>query len=150
MDRAEYLREYRAKNREKQNAYQREWAKKNRDKRRAYEKAWREANPEKVAEMNKRGGAKWTKANPGLVAARVRRRQAAKLQRTPPWADKEKIKALYVEAARLTKETGIPHEVDHVYPLQGEFVSGLHVENNLQILTMSDNRSKGNKHESVD
>ncbi len=57
----------------------------------------------------------------------------------------EKIKAFYVEAERLTIKTGIQYEVDHIIPLQGEMVSGLHVHNNLQILTRSKNRSKQNK-----
>ena len=72
------------------------------------------------------------------------KRKASLIQRTPKWADIEKIKAFYIELERLTKETGILHEVDHIIPLQGKFVSGLHVHNNLQILTRSENRSKGN------
>lgn len=64
---------------------------------------------------------------------------------TPQWADLEFIKELYKEADRLTVETGIMHEVDHVIPIRGKFVSGLHVHNNLQILTKTANREKGNK-----
>ncbi len=47
-------------------------------------------------------------------------------------ADKEAIKALYREAAEKTRETGIKHEVDHVVPLQGDLVSGLHWEGNMR------------------
>lgn len=42
-------------------------------------------------------------------------------------------------------ETGIPHHVDHIIPLQGENICGLHIPENLQILKATDNRKKGNK-----
>lgn len=61
---------------------------------------------------------------------------------TPNWADKKAIKAIYEEARRRTLASGIPHEVDHVLPIQGRKVCGLHVEYNLQILTASENISK--------
>ena len=73
------------------------------------------------------------------------RRRADKLNRTPPWADHKIIQYFYDEAHRLTMETGIKCHVDHIIPLRGELVSGLHVHNNLQILTERDNISKGNR-----
>lgn len=63
----------------------------------------------------------------------------------PMWADKEKINKIYKEAKELTKTTGIIYEVDHIIPLQGKNVCGLHTENNLQIITRSKNRKKSNK-----
>lgn len=75
------------------------------------------------------------------------KRRAAKINRTPPWADLEAMRAIYAEARRLTRETGIPHHVDHDIPLQGKLVSGLHVHNNLQILTGSENSRKRNRFE---
>ena len=65
------------------------------------------------------------------------KRRAAKLQRTPAWADLEAIRQFYA---------GCPkgYEVDHIVPLQGVNVSGLHVLNNLQYLTKSENSSTGN------
>ena len=75
-------------------------------------------------------------------------RRASKLQATPGWTTNEEkltIKTIYIEAARLTEETGIKHYVDHRLPLQGEHISGLHLLCNLQILTDSENSSKNDK-----
>jgi len=63
----------------------------------------------------------------------------------PPWANVAAIEAVYRMAHAITKATGVRHAVDHIYPLKGERVSGLHVENNLQILTRVENGRKGNK-----
>ena len=65
----------------------------------------------------------------------------------PAWADKDKIYEFYKEARRLTKETGILHQVDHIIPSTNRLVCGLHNEFNLQILTKSENCSKSNKFE---
>jgi excisionase family DNA binding protein len=83
----------------------------------------------------------------GLSRFHASKRRASKLQRTPRWANIAAILAIYREAHRLTRETGIVHHVDHEIPLQGELVSGLHVENNLQILTGSENVRKHNRFE---
>lgn len=72
-------------------------------------------------------------------------RNVAKLQATPAWADHDKIAAMYDEARRLTRETGVEHNVDHVVPLRGRLVCGLHVENNLRVITAQVNKLKANK-----
>lgn len=63
---------------------------------------------------------------------------------TPNWANLDKIKELYLQARALTKETGILHEVDHIVPITHKLVCGLHVEDNLQVLTKDQNRKKCN------
>lgn len=81
----------------------------------------------------------WYAANPGKATAKTMRYYTAKRRRIPPWADLNAIKLVYMEAAKQ----GL--EVDHIYPLQGALVSGLHVANNLQLLPATENSKKGNK-----
>lgn len=110
----------------------------------SYGAVYKKENKESLA-IKKR---EWRLANPGKYAAYCAKRRAVKLQATPLWLTEqqfEEMEFFYIEAARLTKETGISHEVDHIIPLQGKNVRGLHVPWNLQILTKTDNISKGNK-----
>jgi hypothetical protein len=72
-------------------------------------------------------------------------RKATKLSATPSWANQEQIKRIYAACAKITKQTGIEHHVDHIIPLQGESVCGLHVENNLSIIPAKMNLQKSNK-----
>jgi hypothetical protein len=62
----------------------------------------------------------------------------------PPWADLQAIMAIYLEAERLTKQTGVPHEVDHIIPLKHPLVCGLHVASNLRVITEAENVRKRN------
>lgn len=135
---------WRENNREKLNATTREYKIRVCDKVREQSKTYRENNREKVRAATRKS----TKSNPGKVRARTAKRRAQKLQATPKWLSKEHIldiQKFYKEADRLTKETDILYEVDHIVPLQGKNVRGLHVPWNLQILTAFENRSKGNK-----
>lgn len=87
--------------------------------------------------------------NKPLFAALAAKRRAAKLLRTPTWlsaADTHAIKDLYRLAAQRTAETGVPWHVDHIVPLQGQSVSGLHVPWNLQLLPAADNIAKHNRY----
>lgn len=102
--------------------------------------AWREANPEKMKDARRA----YYRANPHVQAEVTRRRQARQIQATPAWANVQAMQAYYAEAKRLEGETGIRHEVDHIIPLQGKIVCGLHCEANLQVLPMTQNRRKSN------
>lgn len=75
----------------------------------------------------------------------VKRRTSARNYVMPKWANKEKIKEIYKQANKMTLETGILYQVDHIIPLNSKLVCGLHVETNLQILTKSENCKKGNR-----
>jgi len=61
------------------------------------------------------------------------------------WADKDKMKKVYEERDAKTRETGIEHQVDHIVPILGKRVCGLHNEFNLQVLTKQENQRKSNK-----
>ena len=90
-------------------------------------------------------GSEWRANNRGAVNALSAKHRAQKLQATPAWADKDAIKALYEEAQRLQEILGIQFHIDHVLPLQGELVCGLHVETNLAIIPATLNLKKSNK-----
>lgn len=78
----------------------------------------------------------WGKANPEYVRANSNARKSRLRLQTPAWADMKRIVAFYASCPP-------GHEVDHIIPLKGRTVSGLHVHENLQYLPMLDNRRKG-------
>lgn len=84
----------------------------------------------------------------GLVAADTAARKRHIRQATPKWLTKEQkqqIKAFYIEADRLKRETGVDHEVDHIVPIRGGIVNGLHVPWNLRVITAAENQKKNRK-----
>lgn len=84
-------------------------------------------------------------ANKPTYIAKGGKRRAVKLRATAAWADLDAIRRIYLMAEKISRETGIRHHVDHVIPLRGKTVSGLHVENNLQIIPATQNRRKANR-----
>ena len=120
------------------------WIEKNKEKVAAYDKYWQKLNKDKKAKNYKN----WQQNNTADVNAYNSFVRAAKLQRTPKWADSEKINSYYDVCAFFNEVNGyIKYHVDHVVPLQGKEVSGLHVHNNLQILLAKENCSKGNRYD---
>lgn len=101
------------------------------------------ANKEQSAKTMKA----WQHKNRDKIRASGMKRYAAKKQRTVAWADDSLIAVYYAQAQQLEDATGIKFHIDHIIPLQGELVSGLHHQDNLQILTAFENMSKNNKYE---
>ena len=108
---------------------------------RYYDKVMQE-DPEKIREKNRRY--KSSPRGKATHAANQAKRKKRIKQATPPWVDYPTILAFYIESERITRETGILHQVDHIHPIAGELISGLHVAENLQIITASANASKKN------
>lgn len=122
-------------------------------------KKYKDLNKERIAELNRA----WYERNreDQLEKAKTRRkdnrasrnfynatRHAIKLRASPPWltADhKRQIKSMYKLSEKLTQETGIRYNVDHIHPLQCKDCCGLHVPWNLTVITARENSRKRNK-----
>lgn len=95
-------------------------------------------NKDKRAESTR----KYQQANKAYYSAYAAFRRALKLQATPPWLTEEQLAAID-EIYKIAQTAGL--EVDHIVPLKGKSVRGLHVPWNLQLLSRSENASKFNK-----
>lgn len=108
---------------------------------------WRANNPNH--DGIKKAKKKWKQANTAKVLAATIKRRAAKIRRTPAWLSVDDfwlIEQAYELAAMRTKLFGFSWHVDHVIPLQGRLVSGLHVPENLQVIPGVLNMTKANKY----
>lgn len=91
----------------------------------------------------------WKQANPNEVKAGQNDRRRRHKNATPAWltdADRREIRRIYREAVSKTASTGIVYVVDHVIPLRGKTVCGLHVPTNLAVITAEENSQKNNKY----
>jgi|SRR5271166_1805685 len=99
-------------------------------------RAWRARNTEQRA--------RYRQDRSAAYAAHQAKRRAAELNRTPAWADERQTQAIYEAASNMSREFGVEMQVDHVIPLQGDLVSGLHIHSNLQIIPALLNQQKNN------
>ena len=157
--------EWRQENKEKYLAKKKEWNESNTEKRAIVKKNWDEKNKETLQAKRK----DYRECNKEVLKQRYKdwyekskyqrrqyknamnaKRRASKIQRTPNWLtskDFRAIESMYVKAKKLEGKTGIKHHVDHIIPLRGKNVSGLHVPANLQIISATDNVRKGNRYQ---
>lgn len=120
------------------------WNAENKEKRKQVVQTYQKNNREVYRQASK----KYRLNNLDIDAAKTAKRRALKLQATPKWLTTEqflKILAKYKEAKYLEQKTGIKYHVDHIVPLQGVAVCGLHVPWNLQVITAEENIRKHNK-----
>jgi hypothetical protein len=128
------LRKYRLQNIELARKKSKIYYYKNKKHRLALHKKWRDKNKEQIKKQQKL----YAINNKEKIRHKIALRRSNKLKATPKFANLNKIKEIYKNCPK-------GYEVDHIIPLQGKTVCGLHVEWNLQYLPMKINRSKGNK-----
>lgn len=90
----------------------------------------------------------WKDRNPLEVKASTKHRRDKHKQATPKWLtaeQKAQIRKMYIDAMTVSRVTGVPYVVDHIIPLRGQEVCGLHVPWNLQIMSREENLKKSNK-----
>lgn len=137
----EYKKQYKANNRDSVREYNRWYHKENKDQRISYMKSYRENNKDYFQN--------WRKTNYDLCRAQLAKYRSKKAQATPKWLSKgdfDKIKAVYTQARDCEVVSGESYQVDHIIPLNGEGICGLHVPWNLQVLPADINASKGNRY----
>ena len=151
---------YQKDNKDRVNQYNKQWREANPEKFSSYLQSYRDKNPDKVAESVR----KWQKANkekvnlssreyqkrnPDKIRALGAKKKAAKLNATPAWLSEDhlqEMKNTYSHAKECELLTGDSYHVDHIVPLQGKTVCGLHVPWNLQVLPAEVNLSKNNSY----
>lgn len=109
---------------------------------------WRAKNYNKALEANRKSALKWRQEKPFKNVAKTVRYTARKLKASPSWLtneQKSQIDSIYW-LARLQQElTDEQYHVDHIVPLRGKTVCGLHVPWNLQVMSAKENMTKGNR-----
>lgn len=103
-------------------------------------KTYRQENKERLAEYRK----SYQQSNKSYFNAHNANRKALKIKATPSWIDQQAVDGMY-DLASLFNDVGLDLHVDHIVPLNSDKVCGLHCEANLQLLSSSDNISKGNR-----
>ena len=150
---------YRAANPEKRAEASRRWKQNNRERVLEMERAKRIENPEASRARSRAHYYRhrerellrqkvWRMANRGLTNSFTAKRKADLLQRTPVWLSSDDLWLLqeaYTLARMRTELFGFAWHVDHVLPLRGKKVSGLHVPNNVRVIPAADNLRKGNR-----
>ena len=135
---------YQQANKEKFLAYQREYRRNNKEKIASYFYPCNGDFAIKKSQYNKN----YYEKNKAKFAARDVRKETLRTQCTPSWADAKRVQAYYDVCSFFNKINGyIKYHVDHIVPIQGKKVSGLHVHTNLRVIPASENIRKKNHFE---
>jgi hypothetical protein len=133
-----------AKNPKRMRELRADWAAKNKDRKAQQDRECALRNPE----ARKIARDKWDKLNPGRTNAAKTKNRLERLLRVPAWLtedDKWMIEQAYELAKLRTEMFGFQWHVDHIIPLKGKKVSGLHVPTNLQVIPWQENLRKGSR-----
>jgi len=137
------------------NLYKRKWNERNKEHISLQEKERYKKNRDKILKRQKERYHEkkdvilpkqkiYEKLNRDKMRAKCVRYRTKKAKASPIWRDDIKIIKFYTIAEELNKRTNIQHHVDHIFPLNSSWVCGLHCEQNLTVLTYSQNISKSN------
>lgn len=119
----------------------REYAENHKAEASARTKEWTAQNPDRKKASDKR----WKDNNPAHYHSLKAKYRAARRQACPPWVDDAhmaRIHEIYKLRRDISEKTGVVHEVDHIVPLQGKTVCGLHVWWNLRVIPREENNRR--------
>jgi len=139
-----YNKKYRENNAEKLNSYLKGWQIANKDLLKEKRKVWNDENRELVRQRNR----EFRQRHPHKATERNVRLKQSRRQSVPPWLSKPQkieIQNFYWLAKDLSLLVGEKYEVDHIVPIKGKDVCGLHVPWNLQVLPKDINLKKSNE-----
>jgi len=122
-------------------ASNRKWHDQNKEYHRELTQRWYQENKESHLKNSK----KWYEANKYRKLESYYAREQRVKRATPDWVERKELQEIYKQCAEINKETGIQHQVDHIIPLCNDYVCGLNVPNNLQIITAEENLRKANR-----
>ena len=134
--------EYRRSHAAHISALKKQWTTKNAEHKAQKDRVYAINNPE----ARKLARAKWDQKNPGATSAAKAKNKVARLLRVPAWLTEDDFWAVeqaYELSQLRTKMFGFSWHVDHIIPLKGRKVSGLHVPQNLQVIPAVENLRKG-------
>lgn len=121
----------------------------NLEQRKEYNRKYYEVNSHLYQESNKERAAKWYQDNRERGIQNARQREGLQKSATPRWLTESnllEIKYIYQHAKDCQAISGEVYEVDHIIPIRGKDICGLHVPWNLQVLPMDLNRKKSNNY----
>ena len=134
--------EWRNRNKEHHNQKGKDWVAANKEKRKLISRKYYDSLQIEVRRERKKNT---ISKNPNHYRAYVSNRRARVKQATPKWANIFFLKEAYSLAIERSRVTGFAWHVDHIIPLNGKSVCGLHVEYNVRVIPASENIRKSNK-----